>query len=908
MDSLIIIAILVFVSPFIFSIVALSKIKKLQRQMDHLTSNVAQLKRQVTAGVPSSSSTNEEVEQADLSSTAADDSSCSELSSTKFASKPDDKVVYTSPDNTDEDDVSLVTKADSLKQDEMNEKENLALQPPLSQDSWLQKCLLHFKQHWLVWVGGIALLVGIAYLVEVISQYIEITPVMRITAAFAGSCCVLLIAERFHRKEQSYTTIGFAYVPAVIFSAGCMGLYSTVIFSYTLYEFLPPVMSLLTMGGVSIFTLSLYLRFGPLMAVLGLIGGFTAPFWFMDQSSNGFGLAGYISFISVAGLLLAGHVKRGWIFLLVLVPHYLWTLGIAQTVPMDLLMLWALIFLTLTIYLVLGVPILGWRLSPSYQRSVDRKTYHIVVAAVAVGVLVMSVFFKLSVMTHQQYAHLYFVLLIAWLPVLKQRRTHSRFLSYTIVAIVLLVFYLFGYASMPLGVTPLIPLATSMMVISLVLLRTFVQHLCRPRDVLTKYLLLSAPVLLMAMGWWGWWKDRGDEYLWIWSLYTFAIVAAYWHFSSLLKPLQRDVYACMHIVIAISMSFLFSGTELTLVMALQVLVIAWQISKTSYQPASWVLKVVLMVAIARATLMSFVPAWQIGMMSVSGMLLLLVLLFIMFGYSYRLLQQNHANLANWLEGAIAQLMVVTVFSQSHYWLAEGHAELKEMSVWGPYGFKLSILYAVEALLISAAYQYRALNCTHRIMKTLYIGYANLLFAASLVLFVVYNTLFSPLHSNYVPASATPVLNWLSIGWLILGILILLLERYSLSSRYFSRKANWIIGGSMIAMWLALSIRQFWQLDTMTLYEPTSMAEQISYSFTGIAAGIAFALYGVFKLHDQLKLLGFAVLAVVIAKVVVIDTSALEGIHRAVSYLVLGGALVGLGWVFQRVNASRARKG
>ncbi|WCE30611.1 DUF2339 domain-containing protein [Vibrio sp. SCSIO 43137] len=883
MESILLITLIlsVFIAPLVISIVAIRKVNQLQRQLEKLLSGYPHKLNREVAKQPAPEEkvvyTGESSTPEHFSDIQADRIADEEAKLTTGIIKPDGTPGLAEPELT------------------LSKAELTAL---ASQPEWLSRALSHLKKHWLVWVGGLALLIGVAYLVEVISHYIEITPLMRIVAAFSGSCLVLALAERFHQREKSYASIGFAYIPAVISAAGCMGLYSTIIFSYIIYSFLPPVVSLLSMGAVSVFTLSLYLRFGPLMAVLGVLAGYCAPFWFLDQSSNGFGLAGYISFIALAGLLLATHVRKAWLFPLVLIPYYLWMLAIEFTVRSEILSHWSLLYLTLAIYFILGVPLMGWQLKTSYHRSVTEKTYNIVGAAVAVGLLVAISFYNQADTILRLLCSIYLTLLIAWLPVVYQKRTHSRYLSYTSVAIVLALLILLLPVSASLSDGLVISLL--MVMVSLLMARSFIQHMCRPRDKYTKLLLLAAPVVLTGTGWWVIYDSYYDS-LWLWGGFTVLVILGYSYFSSLVKPVQRHIYASQHVIVAIALSFLFSGTELTLMMAVQVACIAWQMIKTRYRPASWAMKLAVSAAILRATLMTVIPEWQTGAVDLSGMLLLFALLLGLFGFSYWLIKAKYKKLADWLEGTIMYLLVVTLFSQTHYWL------FADVRIWDwDRLLQLSIVYSLQMLIVSAIYLLRAKRAER--LKWLYSKYSELMFVLAAGLILINNTLLSPLINNTISADAPPLFNWLSMGWLLAAIILLCVNHYKLCPALITDKMIKIVSGVLLLLWGVMSIRQFWQDESMTLYVATSMAEQISYSLAGIITGVTFALYGTFRRNDHSKLIGLTILIVIMAKVFLVDTSELEGILRAISYLVLGGTLVGLGWLFQRINASRKEQG
>jgi len=51
--------------------------------------------------------------------------------------------------------------------------------------------------------------------------------------------------------------------------------------------------------------------------------------------------------------------------------------------------------------------------------------------------------------------------------------------------------------------------------------------------------------------------------------------------------------------------------------------------------------------------------------------------------------------------------------------------------------------------------------------------------------------------------------------------------------------------------------------------------------------------------ETLRRPALAILAVVAAKVFLLDTAGLDGLLRAVSFMGLGASLVGLGWLYQR---------
>ncbi|MEP8024228.1 DUF2339 domain-containing protein, partial [Vibrio parahaemolyticus] len=103
--------------------------------------------------------------------------------------------------------------------------------------------------------------------------------------------------------------------------------------------------------------------------------------------------------------------------------------------------------------------------------------------------------------------------------------------------------------------------------------------------------------------------------------------------------------------------------------------------------------------------------------------------------------------------------------------------------------------------------------------------------------------------------------------------------------------------------LGMSIRQFWQTTSMTLFQPTSMAELFSYSVAGLMVGGALTWRGVTHKAMMMQRIGLVILAFVALKVFLWDVSSLDGFWRAISFLGLGASLIALGWLFQKLHRS-----
>ena len=89
-------------------------------------------------------------------------------------------------------------------------------------------------------------------------------------------------------------------------------------------------------------------------------------------------------------------------------------------------------------------------------------------------------------------------------------------------------------------------------------------------------------------------------------------------------------------------------------------------------------------------------------------------------------------------------------------------------------------------------------------------------------------------------------------------------------------------------------------DMALALTPVVSTEQYTYSIVWLLFGIALLVGGMMFKVRELRIGSAAVMMLTVAKVFLIDMSALEGILRALSFVGLGAVLIGMGLVYQRV--------
>ncbi|MEN3943107.1 DUF2339 domain-containing protein [Prosthecobacter sp. SYSU 5D2] len=161
------------------------------------------------------------------------------------------------------------------------------------------------------WIGGLALFLGIVFFVKYAFERNLISPALRTIIGFiiGGS---LVTTGIVMRRSKDY-----AVLAQTLAATGVLILYGVTYAAHELYHF-PAFgtlstfiyMSLITAGA---FVLAVRME-APVIAVLGMAGGFLTPIFVNTGTDNPLGLFGYVLLIDLG--LMAVAKKRGWFYLI----------------------------------------------------------------------------------------------------------------------------------------------------------------------------------------------------------------------------------------------------------------------------------------------------------------------------------------------------------------------------------------------------------------------------------------------------------------------------------------------------------------------------------------------------------------------------------------------------------------
>ncbi|MHB2267332.1 DUF2339 domain-containing protein [Aliihoeflea sp. PC F10.4] len=160
---------------------------------------------------------------------------------------------------------------------------------------------------WAVWVGGLALALGGIFLVRYSLEAGIFGPGVRLTfAALFG--VMLAVAGEFARRrgfQAPVAGVNGAYIPAILTAAAAFTLFGAVYAAHALYWFIGPATTFVLLGAVAIATVVVALAHGQVLAGLGLIGSYLTPMLVSSDAPNPWVLFVYLAIVLAATVSVA---------------------------------------------------------------------------------------------------------------------------------------------------------------------------------------------------------------------------------------------------------------------------------------------------------------------------------------------------------------------------------------------------------------------------------------------------------------------------------------------------------------------------------------------------------------------------------------------------------------------------
>ncbi|MGO4621797.1 DUF2339 domain-containing protein [Ensifer sp. 2YAB10] len=147
----------------------------------------------------------------------------------------------------------------------------------------------------------------------------------------------------------------------------------------------------------------------------------------------------------------------------------------------------------------------------------------------------------------------------------------------------------------------------------------------------------------------------------------------------------------------------------------------------------------------------------------------------------------------------------------------------------------------------------------------------------------------------------PFFDLLLIGYLLPGLGYAGLAWYARDKRPLPYVMALAVSGAILAFaWASLTVRRAWQGENIADWKGFLQGETYTYSVVWLLLGVLLLVLGS-RFHAKSIRIASAVLVfVAVLKVFLIDMSNLEGFLRALSFIGLGGVLIGIGLFYQKI--------
>lgn len=755
------------------------------------------------------------------------------------------------------------------------------------------RLIANIKAHWMVWLGGTCIgFAGIFLAKHSIEQGL-LGPTGRIVLTIVAGLLLHGGAEYLRR-----TTGKASDVFAAMAGGASLMLYAALLAALHLYQLASPGVIFAGLILVSLATMVLALRHGPVLAALGIVGAFSVPLLVDTGSNNVAGALVYSLIITLSALLLIRYVFRAWLWTGTLVGALGWAvlaLINGQNVPVILTL-----YLTAVAYAALAIH--RWDALLTQDHPLPANS----------GIL--AIFDKPGNAHESRLAVLFSLTLLLQLLSIATRDAGPEWLA-TLPMLPLLLFWIARHnpvfsvfpwlallASMAgllfVGLTEapdqtlllgvLAELAGVYVLLSLWLLRT------NPYPGLWASLAFLSPVLLLAVGYLC--VERLSTH-WGWALATALLGALYLHLAFRQQVAARlsspvlivSLTLAGHFAFSLALVMLVREATLTLALAVQVISLTWLHRRFSFRALELAGKAVLAIVITRLSLnpelLSYPTDVHWSLWTYGGAVLCCLA-------ASRL--ASSTNFREWLVGASVHLFVLMLFFEVRYWLHGG--QIFE----NVYSFTEAAINTAIWGALGLVYHWRAQFSEQ--LRKVYATAAHILLGLALAnfgLFVVVGR--NPLFTD-VPVSPTPVFNILLLAY---GVPVALFAAADYLLPQPHKRLAGLLGGASLLLFCTLEVRHLWHRG-LSLADPMLDGELYTYSMVWLALAIAGSVWAIRHSLDTLYKGSMALLVVVVAKIFVIDMDGLTGLLRAASFMGLGLSLLGLAYLHQRVKETETK--
>jgi uncharacterized membrane protein len=774
---------------------------------------------------------------------------------------------------------------------------------------------------WAVWVGGVALALGGVFLVRYSVEQGLLGPGARVTAGVFFALALIAAGEWMRRREiaSPIAVIPSAHVPSVLTAAGTSTAFATIYAAYALYGMIGPGLAFALLGLIAVATMVASALHGPALAGLGLVAALGSPLLVQSDKPQAWPLVLYLSFVVLAAYGVARLRLWRWLALAAAIGALVWTFPIAWIDAADVLPTMA--------HLVIQTALAGVFLVADPHRGTADEDAKVdgLASGVLLGLSILAILANASVHAGSGRPLFGAVMILVLLGLAVRFAAAAPAAAWAVlVALGTLALWpvtseiageqrtvlpgFFGDAHRPQALATYLGFALTF---SGVIAAASLWRLSRGRGLPLPTAAWFAgaatagPLLALAIAYWRVTAfDRSTPFALVAGALALGFaVAAVWlrrQEGETLDPVRLALGATASAAVAalaLGLTFALDKGMLTVAFALAALGAAWVADRVGIPALRYAVGAIGVVVLGRL-------AWDPTIGDDPGRTP--IFNWLLWGYGVpaiafflasRLLEKSGRDrVVRLVESLSIVFATFLVFFEIRHWV-QGGDPLAATSDHLEIGLIAVASLAFSLVMVRA--QARRPDIVYHVASLIF-GAATLLIAGFGLALAV-----NPLWSGE-PVIGGRVFNSLLLAYLLPALLAGLL---ALSARGV-RPREYVWSAAALALGLQLlytilAIRRIFQGPTIDAALSTSQGEWWSYSLALLLIGIVLLGLGFLRDNRLLRLLSAGYIIAAVLKVFVIDLSNLEGVVRALSFIGLGLALVGIGLAYQKLLSRSA---
>jgi len=186
-------------------------------------------------------------------------------------------------------------------------------QTPKKDSQFFKTLEKELSTRWMIWLGGIALAIGGGFLVKYSIDAGLLSPAVRVTMGTIIGLVMAVAGEAIRQRRQKANFLSEFpdYIPGAISAAGIFTAFAAIYSAYALYDLISPLTAFIALATISFASTGLAYYHGRFFSYLGMIGGFFIPALVSTGAGSAWTLFPYLLVIAASTLWVSR--KKSWI-------------------------------------------------------------------------------------------------------------------------------------------------------------------------------------------------------------------------------------------------------------------------------------------------------------------------------------------------------------------------------------------------------------------------------------------------------------------------------------------------------------------------------------------------------------------------------------------------------------------